>query len=99
MILLGGEYINMRNEFKSLFTHWDSMSDTEFESLLEECGVERSVPIKKLDEDLIPENRYVNMISDDTDVNRMKRNADLLGSSSWDNQEDTAVDVTDLLSA
>lgn len=94
----------MRNEFKSLFTHWDSMSDTEFESLLEECGVERIVPIKKLDvdyvdEDLIPENRYVNMISDDTDVNRMKRNADLLGSSSWDNQEDTAVDVTDLLSA
>lgn len=96
--------MNMRNEFKSLFTHWDSMSDTEFESLLEECGVERIVPIKKLDvdyvdEDLIPENRYVNMISDDTDVNRMKRNADLLGSSSWDNQEDTAVDVTDLLSA
>ena len=39
------------------------------------------------------------MISDDTDVNRMKRNTDLLGSSSWDNQEDTAVDVTDLLSA
>ena len=31
--------MNMRNEFKSLFTHWDSMSDTEFESLLEECGV------------------------------------------------------------
>lgn len=96
--------MNMRNEFKSLFTHWDSMSDTEFESLLEECGVERIVPIKKLDvdyvdENLIPENRYINMISDDTDVNRMKRNTDLLGSSSWDNQEDTAVDVTDLLSA
>lgn len=96
--------MNMRNEFKSLFTHWDSMSDTEFESLLEECGVERIVPIKKLDvdyvdENLIPENRYVNMISDDTDVNRMKRNTDLLGSSSWDNQEDTAVDVTDSLSA
>ena len=76
--------MNMRNEFKSLFTHWDSMSDTEFESLLEECGVERIVPIKKLDvdyvdENLIPENRYVNMISDDTDVNRMKRNTDLLG--------------------
>lgn len=96
--------MNMRHEFKSLFTHWDSMSDTEFESLLEECGAERIVPIKKLDvdyvdENLIPENRYVNMISNDTDVNRMKRNIGLLGHSSWDIQEDTAVDVTDLLSA
>ena len=96
--------MNMRNEFESLFNDWDSMSDTEFESLLEECGVERIIPIKKLnvdylDENLIPETGCVNMISDDTDVNRMKRNIDLLGSSSWDIQEDTAVDVTDLLSA
>ena len=81
VILLGGEYMNMRTEFESLFTHWDSMSDTEFESLLAECGVERIVPIKKLDvdyldENLIPENRCVNMTADDTDVNRMKRNID-----------------------
>ena len=41
VILLGGEHMNMRNEFESLFTHWDFMSDTEFESLLAECGVER----------------------------------------------------------
>ena len=66
VILLGGEYMNMRNEF---------------ESLLAECGVERIVPIKKLDvdyldENLIPENRCVNMTADDTDVNRMKRNID-----------------------
>ena len=81
VILLGGEYMNMRTEFESLFTHWDSMSDREFESLLEECGVERIVPIKKLDvdyldENVVPENRCVNMTADDTDVNRMNRTID-----------------------